>query len=64
MSPIRIALLAVNVLTLLALGAILVILKTTPVHVHVETLYTIPAAALIYEPSINEGCVADECCAH
>jgi hypothetical protein len=41
----------------------------------VETLYTIPAPALIYEPpgytypsddgpSINEGCTASDCCAH
>ena len=30
----------------------------------IETLYTIPAAALIHEAAINEGCTASDCCAH
>jgi hypothetical protein len=30
----------------------------------VDTLYTIPAAALIHEAAINEGCTASDCCAH
>ena len=69
----RIAILGVNAAIFMALITIAVaITMPTPT---VKTLYTIPAPALVYEPpgyvypsdegpSINEGCIASDCCAH
>lgn len=44
----------------MVLTALTAMVMTPPL----KTLHLMPAGELVVEASINEGCIADECCAH